>query len=910
MKAVKIKSSFNVKCFDLPEFRKVAVHIRKATPMKLFNYSQECFQKFQHFAMSRMIPFDEAEKDPLRYWRARILMAILFTGLMLSIFVLILTIPLLIREKLWGLAIIDGAAPVIAFGLAVGSLKYKIRAAITLLLFYTIGLVVILAVGPLSGGPIWLFTFAVLAGFLLGSRAAIFAIALNIVTLSVLAWLSGVSQVSRAFPFFNTWEAILAAGINFTLLNIITAVSISILLKGLVFSHRKEKILFRTLEQKKAWEELEKRVEERTSELRIERDRSQQYLDVAGVMILALNEAGEVTLINKKGCKILEIEEDNIVGKNWFQNFLPEDDAAEVQKVFHQLMNNQTACVEYVENKIITATGQKRMMAWYNGVLRNNQGKIVGTLSSGEDIAERKRTEKKLLKSEKGFRDLFNSITDLIFSQDLDGRFTSVNHSVINLFGYERDEFIGAHTSDFMKPEMKPLFKSEYLAKIKTEGFVDGVAIYFTKDGRKVYIEYRSSLVVPDEGDPYISGSGRDITERVLSQREIKRLQGQIVQSQKMEAIGLMAGGVAHDLNNILSGIVSYPELLLMDLPENSPLQKPIKTIQEAGKRAADVVADLLTMARGVATEKKGLNLNTIANEYLESPEFLKLEKTHAFVRFTRDLAPDLLNMRGSPIHMKKVLMNLVINASEAIEGGGTVAISTLNRYLDEPLKGYEDVRKGEYVMLTVSDDGSGISPEDLGRIFEPFYTKKVMGRSGTGLGLAVVWNTAQDHNGYINIHSTEKGTVFELYFPVNRDATPDEKEDSGLSDYQGDGETILVVDDEERQREIACGMLKRLGYSAQSVPSGEAAIGHVKEHPADLILLDMVMPKGINGRETYEAILKIHPAQKVIIASGYARTEDVERAQALGAGHCIKKPYSLREIGIAVKNELEKPAR
>lgn len=878
--------------------------------MKLFNYLKECFQRFQHFAMNRMNLFDEAEKGPLLYWRARILLAILFTGLVLCVFVFILTIPLLIREKLWALAIVDGAALITVLGLAFCSLKYEIRAVITLLLAYAIGLAVLVSVGPLSGGPAWLFTFAVLAGVLLGSRAAIIAIALNTLTLSVVAWLITTGRFGQTFPFFNTQEAMVAALVNFTLLNVIAAVSVSILLKGLVSSHRKEKILFRTLEQKKAWEELEKRVEARTSELRIERDRSQQYLDVAGVMILALNEAGEITLVNKKGCEILEIAEDELVGKNWFQNFLPNDDIAQVLKIFHQFINNQAAGAEYVEQKIITAAGQERIMAFHNAVLQNEQGKSVGTLSSGEDITERKRTEKRLLKSEKGFRDLFNSITDLIFSQDLDGRFTSVNQAVIDLFGYERDELIGAPASDFMKPEMRPFFKSEYLKKIKTEGYNDGVTSYFTKNGKKLYIEYRNSLVVPDDGEPYISGSGRDVTERILSQREIKRLQGQIVQSQKMEAIGLMAGGVAHDLNNILSGIVSYPELLLMDLPENSSLFKPIKTIHEAGKRAADVVADLLTMARGVATEKKGLNLNTIVNEYLESPEFLKLKKTHAFVKFTRDLAPGLLNMSGSPIHMKKVLMNLVINASEAIEGGGTVAISTLNRYLDEPLKGYEDVRRGEYVMLTVSDDGSGISPEDLGRIFEPFYTKKVMGRSGTGLGLAVVWNTAQDHNGYINIHSTEKGTVLELYFPVNRDATPDEKEDPGLSDCQGHGETILVVDDEERQREIACGMLKRLGYSTQSVPSGEAAIEHVKERPVDLILLDMVMPKGINGRETYEAILKIHPAQKAIIASGYAKTEDVERAQALGAGHYIKKPYSLREIGIAVRNELENPPR
>jgi len=251
--------------------------------------------------------------------------------------------------------------------------------------------------------------------------------------------------------------------------------------------------------------------------------------------------------------------------------------------------------------------------------------------------------------------------------------------------------------------------------------------------------------------------------------------------------------------------------------------------------------------------------------------------------------------------------MNLIVNASEAIEGKGTVTVSTMNRYLDEPLKGYEDVRIGEYVLLSISDDGSGISPQDLDRVFEPFYTKKVMGRSGTGLGLAVVWNSMLDHNGYINVKSSEKGTVFELYFPTTREEVAAEEEEIPVAEYQGHGEKILVVDDEERQREIANGILTRLGYNAETVSSGEEAIEYVKEHPVDLILLDMVMPKGINGRKTYEEIIKIRPGQKAIIASGYAKTKEVDRAQDLGAGKYIKKPYTLGKVGVAVKEELEK---
>ncbi|MBU0735351.1 MAG: response regulator, partial [Proteobacteria bacterium] len=337
------------------------------------------------------------------------------------------------------------------------------------------------------------------------------------------------------------------------------------------------------------------------------------------------------------------------------------------------------------------------------------------------------------------------------------------------------------------------------------------------------------------------------------------------------------------------------------------PMRKPMETIKESGMRAADVVSDLLTIARGVATGKEALNLNTIVTEYLESPEYQTLEKTHSFVNLKTEIDPDLLNMSGSLIHIKKTLMNLVTNASEAIEGAGTVTISTMNRYLDQPLKGYEGVRTGEYAVLSVSDDGSGITPKDLERIFEPFYTKKVMGRSGTGLGLAVVWNTVQDHNGYIDIKSSEKGTLFELYFPVTREEIAAEKEEVPLEDYLGHGEKILVVDDEERQREIASGMLTKLGYNPEAVSSGEEAIEYMKENAVDLIVLDMVMPKGINGRETYEEIIKIRPGQKAIIASGYAKTKEVDIAQRLGAGKYIKKPYILEKIGLAIKEELEK---
>jgi CheY-like chemotaxis protein len=296
-----------------------------------------------------------------------------------------------------------------------------------------------------------------------------------------------------------------------------------------------------------------------------------------------------------------------------------------------------------------------------------------------------------------------------------------------------------------------------------------------------------------------------------------------------------------------------------------------------------------------------------MVNGFLNSAEFSMLKQFHPTVTVKTKLDPDLFNIGGSYEHIRKVVMNLVSNAAEAIAGRGNITITTINCYVDRPLSGYDGVNIGEYVLLSVSDDGSGISSDDLERIFEPFYTKKVMGRSGTGLGLAVVWNTVQDHRGYVDVKSDEDGTTFQLYFPITRDEIADKDLSIPIKDYKGDGEMILVVDDVESQREISCKMLDKLGYKAKAVSSGEEAVEYIKENSVDLLLLDMIMDPGINGRETYERIIKIHPNQKAIIASGFAETNDVKAAQKMGAGKYIKKPVTLETIGLAVKEELEK---
>ncbi len=520
----------------------------------------------------------------------------------------------------------------------------------------------------------------------------------------------------------------------------------------------------------------------------------------------------------------------------------------------------------------------------------------------------RERAEEALRGNEEKYRTILSSIEDGYFEVNQRGDITYFNEAFSEITGYPTDELMGLKNDKYLDQENREKVFKKFNEVWKT-GIPTKLFEYelIRKNGEKRTVQTSASLVADGNGQKIgFRGIVRDVSDRKRMEKALRESEEKLARSNKMEALGLLAGGVAHDLNNVLSGIVSYPELILMDLPEDHKLRKPIETMQESGHRAAAIVEDLLTVARGVATTKEPLDLNDLVGDYLNSPELNKLEQFHPTVTVKTHLDTDLLNISGSHVHIRKVVMNLVSNASEAIKDSGNVIISTMNRYVDRPLMGYDDVNIGEYAVLSVSDDGFGISSVDLERIFEPFYTKKVMGRSGTGLGLAVVWNVMQDHKGYINVTSDERGSTFEMYFPITRDEISDKDLSIPIEDFKGNGENILVVDDVENLRKISCNMLDMLGYKTKTVSSGEEAVEYLKEHSVDLILLDMIMDPGINGRETYERIIKIHPNQKAVIISGFAESDEVKEAQKLGAGRYIKKPFTLEKIGLAVKEELE----
>lgn len=574
------------------------------------------------------------------------------------------------------------------------------------------------------------------------------------------------------------------------------------------------------------------------------------------------------------------------------------------------------ALISYPLERLSTAT--QRVAAGRLSPLPNTRkdeiGRVVDAFNTMVDGLKRKDEEVHALitalqESQKRYRDLIDGAVEGILVTDAaTQRFRYANPAICRMLGYSAEALAAMSLRDIHPPEELDRALAGFEEQTRGAGNPMAAEVpCLRSDGAVIYMDIKATGITMD-GIPCNLGFFTDVTARKRAESEHKALESRLNRSEKMQAIGLLAGGVAHDLNNILSGLVSYPELLLIDLPSDSPLRGPIKTIERSGKRATAIVQDLLTLARRGVAVSEVVNLNRIVNDYLASPEHGKLLQFHANVVVSADLDEGLMNVKGSPIHLSKCIMNLVSNAAEATEQpGGRITISTRNQYVDRPLPQYEEVKEGDYVVLTVADPGIGIDPDDLKRIFEPFYSKKVMGRSGTGLGMAVVWGTVKDHNGYIDVTSIRnRGSTFDLYFPITRDARDERLERRSMGELTGRGETILVVDDVAEQREIATRMLTRLGYRVESVSSGEAAVEYIGERRVDLLILDMIMDPGMDGLDTLRQILQIHPGQNAIVASGYSESDRVREAQRLGAVQYVKKPYTLECIGTAVKNELE----
>ena len=446
---------------------------------------------------------------------------------------------------------------------------------------------------------------------------------------------------------------------------------------------------------------------------------------------------------------------------------------------------SQTDALQWIE---LAAGGEAQLFEWRAknkrgdlfwvevNLKRSKIGGLDRLLAVVRDISERKKVEEAKKHSEELFNSFMRHLPALVFMKDNEGRYIYLNEACRKYYGDDQNCRIGKTDDELFTKEIARQLK-ENDRKVIIDGKVfNGVEKVILREETH-YHQITKFPIIKNEMSAILAGIAFDITDRLKTEQENKRLEAQLQRSHKMEALGLLAGGVAHDLNNVLSGIVSYPELLLLDLPKESPLRAPISTIQDSGQKAATIVQDLLTLARRGVTTTEVLDLNIIVADYLRSPEHLKLKHFYPNVDIETHLLSEIPYIQGSNVHLSKTVMNLVSNSAEAQPNGGRIVITTENRYIDKPIKGYDQVQEGDYVVLSVKDWGIGIAPHDLKRLFEPFYTKKVMGRSGTGLGMAVVWGTVQDHKGYIDVKSKEKlGTTFYLYFPITRDEVVQKK--------------------------------------------------------------------------------------------------------------------------------------
>jgi len=605
---------------------------------------------------------------------------------------------------------------------------------------------------------------------------------------------------------------------------------------------------------------------------------------------------------NRAGEELLGYGRGELLGKNDY-DFFPEEQAAFFTQKDRDVLRGGSI-VDIPRESIRTRHKGERTLHTKKVPILGPDGEPEYLLGISEDITERQRAEEQLRESESKLQAIFDQIdTGILIIDSVTQTIVEANRAVSAMTGLPKERIVGRICHALVCPaevgrcpvkDLGQKIDQSERKLLQSDGELKDILKTVTPlkmKGRDCFLE-----------------SFIDISDRKRAEELLRLSEQRLQRVEKMEALGNLAGGVAHDLNNVLGVVIGYAELLLNSEDKASPLRRRLEYIMKGGERASAIVQDLLTLTGRGVTTMKVMNLNDLILDGQQLPEYASLCSQHPFMRVDLDLDPDLMNLFGSPAHLAKSIYNLLANAAESMPAGGILTVRTSNQYLDRPVQGYDEVLEGDYVVLTVSDTGEGVPAVDLKRIFEPFYTKKVMGRSGTGLGLAVVWRTVKDHHGYINVESVMgKGTTFILYLPVTRERIRGERTGVTLSEYMGKGERVLVVDDVEGQRDLAAEMLRKINYQVESVASGEEAVAYLKEKEVDLIVLDMIMDPGMDGLETYRRIVANHPQQKAIIVSGFSETEHVRAAQALGAGPYVRKPYNLEKLGMAVRKELDR---
>jgi two-component system cell cycle sensor histidine kinase/response regulator CckA len=486
---------------------------------------------------------------------------------------------------------------------------------------------------------------------------------------------------------------------------------------------------------------------------------------------------------------------------------------------------------------------------------------------------------------------------------DLNGRVRYINSSLARMFGEKKPEdSYGRSVLEYYSEETQRRLQEEIFPTVLREGSWMGELVIHSSTGS--LIPTTNSLIVlrDAEGNPSsFANVLTDLTERKRAEEEKKRLEAQLVRAQKMESIGTLAGGVAHDFNNLLMGIQGNLSLITMDIDSTHPYYERLKNIEQQIQSGARLTSHLLGYARKGRYEVKPIDLNRMLREASET-----FGRTRKEITIHRELAEDLFAIEADPGQIEQLLLNLYVNAADAMPGGGDLILKTANVTHKEMKGKLYDPKPGKYVLLTVTDTGIGMDKETMGRIFDPFFTTKEMGR-GTGLGLASAYGIIKGHGGYIDVDSKKgQGTTFSIYLPAS-ERKVQEAVKAAEPFIKGTG-TILLVDDEEVIVEVGKELLEGMGYRVLTAKDGKEAIEVYEKDPneIDIVILDMVMPN-MGGGEAYDRMKEINPDVKVLLSSGFSIDGEASEILERGCNGFIQKPFNMRDLSEKIGEILDK---
>ncbi len=536
----------------------------------------------------------------------------------------------------------------------------------------------------------------------------------------------------------------------------------------------------------------------------------------------------------------------------------------------------------------------------------DDKGELTAIEGVIQDISERKRSEQALKESQTLLRTLIRTIPDLVWLKDRQGRFLACNYQFERLFAAREEDIIGKTDYDFVSVELADFFRHNDQKAIDAgKPVTNEEEVVFADNGQHRILETIKTPMFGSDGQLIgVLGIGRDITERKRAEGEHEKLQRQLIQANKMESIGRLAGGVAHDFNNMLSVILGYAEMAMKQLDAAQPMYDDLQEIRKAAERSADITRQLLAFARRQTVLPRRIDLNSSLEGMLKMLQRLIGENIELVWRPGPDLAPVLID----PSQVDQMLANLCVNARDAIAPAtGRVTIETSMTRLDDPYcAGHPGCSPGWYVLLTVSDNGCGMDRDTLAYIFEPFFTTKKLDK-GTGLGLATVYGIVRQNAGFINVYSEPGlGTTFRIYLPPHTDRSGPQETDSAVLPDERGSETILLVEDEPAILTMVAQMLMRLGYTVMPAPAPGPAIqmASLRIDPIQLLITDVIMPD-MNGRDLARALQTGHPEIRTLFMSGYTGNVIAHHGVLDPGVHFIQKPFSLSQLAAKVRAAL-----